>query len=122
MDIRATTQSIPMPATNKSPISVTLPAPAGTDGVRVKANAAPDQATPPPGKEQLSHALQSINSMLQDRSPGLEFTVDRDSSREVVRVIDKETREVIRQMPSHEAIDIAKALDKLHSLLVRASA
>lgn len=121
MDIRATTQSIPMPATNKSPIPATPPAPAETDGVRAKASPAADRASPP-GKEQLSQALQSINSMLQDRSPGLEFAVDRDSSREVVRVIDKETREVIRQMPSHEAIDIAKALDKLHSLLVRASA
>jgi flagellar protein FlaG len=123
MDIRATdntTQSLPISATNKSLFPAT-PAPVGTGAIMAKANAA-DPAAPAPSREQVTQALKSINSMLQDRAPGLEFTVDRDSAREVVRVVDKETHEVIRQMPSREAIDIAKALDKLHSLLVKASA
>lgn len=124
MEIRATDnamQPLPMPAAGKSLFPATA-SPAGTAAIQVKAGDAPDRAAPSPSQEQLSQALKSINSMLQDRSPGLEFTVDRDSAREVVRVIDKETHEVIRQMPSREAIDIARALDKLHSLLVRASA
>lgn len=124
MEIRAidnTTQSLPMSATNKSLVPATAAA-AETGGIKVRANAAADRAAPAPTQEQVTQALKSINSMLQDRAPGLEFTVDRDSAREVVRVVDKETHEVIRQMPSREAIDIAKALDKLHSLLVKASA
>jgi flagellar protein FlaG len=124
MEIRATdntTPPLPISATNKSLFPAT-PAPVGTVAARAKANAAADEAAPAPSREQVTQALKSINSMLQDRAPGLEFTVDRDSAREVVRVVDKETHEVIRQMPSREAIDIAKALDKLHSLLVKASA
>jgi flagellar protein FlaG len=37
-------------------------------------------------------------------------------------VVDKDTNEVIRQMPSREALEIAKALDKLQSLLARQTA
>ena len=40
----------------------------------------------------------------------------------VVRVIDKQTGEVIRQMPSKELLEIAKSLDRLQGLLVRNSA
>jgi flagellar protein FlaG len=31
----------------------------------------------------------------------------------VVKVIDQDTREVVRQMPSKEALEIAKSIDKL---------
>jgi flagellar protein FlaG len=71
---------------------------------------------------QLASALQSINKALQDLSPNLEFTVDPDSNRTVVKVLDQQTKEVIRQMPSAEALEISKALDKLQGLLVRQKA
>ncbi|HWT71660.1 MAG TPA: flagellar protein FlaG [Oxalicibacterium sp.] len=71
---------------------------------------------------QLATALQSINKALQDLSPNLEFTVDPDSNRTVVKVLDQQTKEVIRQMPSAEALEISKALDKLQGLLVRQKA
>jgi flagellar protein FlaG len=75
-----------------------------------------------PSKDDIAAALASINTALKDRAPGLEFSVDHDSDRAVVKVIDKDTQEVIRQMPSQEAIEIAKALDKLQSLMVKQSA
>ena len=75
-----------------------------------------------PGKEELDKALDSINKTLLDRAPGLEFSVDRDSDRTIVKVVDMDTKEVIRQMPSREAIEIAKALDKLQSLMARQTA
>lgn len=77
---------------------------------------------PAPTDEQLSQAVESINTVLQARSPALEFSVDSDSDRMVVKVIDRDTREVIRQMPSEEALEIAKALDRLQSLLIRQTA
>jgi flagellar protein FlaG len=75
-----------------------------------------------PGKESLQQALGSINEVLKDRAPGLEFTFDKDDAQLVVKVVDKDTNEVIRQMPSREALEIAKALDKLQSLLARQTA
>ena len=75
-----------------------------------------------PAKEELDNALVSINKTLQERAPGLEFSVDDESKRAIVKVVDMETNEVIRQMPSREAIEIAKALDKLQSLMARQTA
>lgn len=73
-------------------------------------------------EEQLDNAVSSINTVLNVRSQELEFTVDKDSDRTIVTVIDKDTKEVIRQMPSREALEIAKALDRLQSLLTKQTA
>lgn len=70
-------------------------------------------------QHQLPEALKRINTVLQIRAPGLEFSVDDDSARAIVKVIDTNTNEVIRQMPSKEALEIAKALERLDSLLIR---
>lgn len=118
--------------------SVAPVAPAGTDKVpnptapsaaAARSDAAPTQtvdavhkAAPSPSAEEVARALKSINSVLQDRSPDLEFSVDRESDRTIVKVVDKSTHEVIRQMPTREAMDIAKALDHLQSLLVKQQA
>jgi len=40
----------------------------------------------------------------------------------VVKVVDKETKEVIRQMPSKEVVELAKALDKLQGLMIKQTA
>jgi len=69
-------------------------------------------------KAVVDDALQSINKHMQTQSPNLEFSVDEDSNRTIVKVMDRSTGEVIRQMPSAEAIEIARALDKLQGLLV----
>lgn len=104
----------------------------GFSGIRLEPSATPARAVaaPPkqeeagaaPAKETLQQALTSINDVLKDRAPGLEFSFDKDDARLVVKVVDRDTNEVIRQMPSREAIEIAKALDKLQSLLARQSA
>ena len=52
----------------------------------------------------------------------LNFSVDEDTGKTVVRVIDKQSGTLIRQMPSQEMLEIAKALDRLQGLLVRNSA
>lgn len=48
----------------------------------------------------------------------LQFSIDDDSGRTVVKVVDKQTDEVLRQIPSEEMLDIARALGKLKGLLV----
>jgi flagellar protein FlaG len=125
VDIRSTsnmnTASPPPPATERGavPAQTAAKATPTANPIRIDAPKAVDRA---PGKEELADALKSINKALQDRSPGLEFSIDRDSDRSVVKVVDKDTQEVIRQMPSREAIEIAKALDKLHSIMAKATA
>lgn len=83
-------------------------------------------AVQPPGAathgEQVTQALKSINKTLQNLSQDLEFTVDEDSQRTVVKVVDRSTKDVIRQIPTEEALQIAKALDQASGLLIRQKA
>lgn len=67
-------------------------------------------------------AVERINQSLPPSSQGIEFAVDADSERVIVKVVDRETREVLRQMPTQEALDIAKALDRNQGLLIRQEA
>lgn len=71
-----------------------------------------------PTQDDLDQALQKINDTLDVFTNKLEFSIDKDTDIFVVKVVDRETKEVIRQLPSEEMLNIAKALDKLQGLLI----
>jgi len=52
-------------------------------------------------------------------SSKLEFSVDKETSIEVVKVVDQDTNKVIRQIPSEDAIRIAKAIGDFKGLLLK---
>jgi flagellar protein FlaG len=79
----------------------------------------PDAAAP---ASQLDDALRNINKSMQSLSQEIQFSIDPDTDRTIVKVVDQRTNEVIRQMPSAEALEIAKALDRLQGLLIRQQA
>jgi flagellar protein FlaG len=96
-----------------------------TSAIAEKASSVPVQIANPvqqTSPAQVSQALQSINKALETMAQNLEFSVDEDSRRTIVKVIDQQTKEVIRQMPTAEAVEISKALDKLQGLLIRQKA
>lgn len=70
----------------------------------------------------LKHATEKINHTIRMMNSNLQFTVDDDTGMDVVKVVDIESKEVIRQFPSEEVLAIAKALDQLQGLLVREKA
>lgn len=70
----------------------------------------------------VKQAVSDINKAMQFMSRQLEFSVDTDSDRTIVKVIDQQTREVIRQMPTKEALEIGKALEKAQGLLLKQTA
>ena len=120
MDIRQITNA------NQAAAWDTNKATSVTSALAAKAFSVPVQIVNPvqqyPGPAQISQALQSINKALETMSQNLEFTIDEESDRTIVKVIDQQTKEVIRQMPSAEAVEISKALDKLQGLLIRQKA
>lgn len=71
---------------------------------------------------ELKHALDAINRFLKPIASNIEFSVDQDSGRTLVKVVDTETNTVIRQTPSKEVLAIARELDKLQGLLIREKA
>lgn len=75
-----------------------------------------------PSMSQTNEALKQINDTMKKLSQDLEFTLDEDSERPVVKVVDQQTKEIIRQIPTQEALEIAKALDRVQGLLIRQKA
>lgn len=71
---------------------------------------------------EVRQALEEIEAAIAPVAQALEFSIDDESGRTVVKVMDTETNEVIRQMPSEEVLAISKALDKLKGLLLRQQA
>ena len=65
------------------------------------------QASNPRAVEQ---AVQQLNQFAQNFQRSLQFSVDKASGETVVRVLDANTKEVIRQIPSEEFLAIAERL------------
>jgi flagellar protein FlaG len=59
-------------------------------------------------EQQLETAVSRINEYVQSVQRTLEFTVDEESGKDVVRIIDKQTEEVVRQLPSDEVLAMAR--------------
>ncbi len=67
----------------------------------------------------VQEATEHLNRFVSSVRPEINFTVDEDSGARVVRVVDSNTQEVIRQIPSEEVIRMAQVLDKLQGLFVK---
>jgi flagellar protein FlaG len=71
------------------------------------------------GRQALELATQRIREYLNSSSATLEFSIDQHSGRPLLRVIDLETGQLIRQIPSEEVLAIARALDHVQGLLLQ---
>lgn len=71
---------------------------------------------------QVEHATELANRFMDSLSLNLQFSVDKDVNKVVVKVVDSVTHEVIKQFPSEEMLAISKALDKLQGLLLKTRA
>jgi len=115
MDIRS---SVPTPAASitNAASPVVQPPPVG---MKPAAEAIlPTVAVDPVSSVDVKKATETINSFMSSASRSLTFSLDDDSGKVVVKVVDMTTKEVIRQFPSEEAIAISKSLDKLQGLLL----
>jgi flagellar protein FlaG len=65
-----------------------------------------------PSREDVSAAVKKMNDAMLGSPQSLQFSIDEDSKDIVVKVIDQSTKEVVRQIPSKEALQIAKSLEK----------
>lgn len=81
------------------------------------------EAEPGPAKadgkaKDLEQALSRVRAVFQTADSRLEFTVDPDLDRVVVKVMDGDSGTVIRQIPQQEVIDLAKRLETPTGLLL----
>ncbi|MCW8930636.1 MAG: flagellar protein FlaG [Gammaproteobacteria bacterium] len=68
-------------------------------------------------KEELDETISQLNDSLQNVQRNLEFSVDKDAGRIVINVKDKETDEVLRQIPSEEVLELARNLHNINAAL-----
>lgn len=80
---------------------------------------AKDQGQNAPDKLDVKRAVEKISEFVSSRQSELSFSIDDASGSQIVKIMDIQTKQVIRQFPSEEAVAIAQALDKLQGLLIR---
>lgn len=73
-------------------------------------------------ERQVKEAAEKINEFIESMTTDLSFSVDKDTNMTVVKVLERESGDVIRQIPAEEILEIAKALDALKGLIIRKKA
>lgn len=76
----------------------------------------------PDRPESLEEAVTSIKDFVQTIRRDLNFDLDDSSGKMVVKVTDRASGDVIRQIPTEEALRLAENLEEARSLLFEAQA
>jgi flagellar protein FlaG len=100
--------------------------PSAVGASRSSAAPAGQSAKAAPSRNEVDDAVKKLNDSMSVSSQSLEFSVDHDSKQIVVKLIDQNTKEILRQIPTVEALQMAKAidetLDKKQGLLISQTA
>lgn len=80
------------------------------------------EAAKPASREEVEDAVATIQDFVQSVHRSINFAVDDGSGRVVVKVTDAGSGDVIRQIPSEEALSLAENLSEVRSLLFKAEA
>ena len=97
-------------------------------GVQREKAATPQVVAPasvPEGKatqQQVKEAVEQIQRNIEAHSTDLRFTVDRATGKTIVSVVDSQTQEVVRQIPTEEIMKLARWIDRMQGLLVNGKA
>jgi flagellar protein FlaG len=110
--------SVDLAAIRQAPASAPItPAQRATQDNPVFASA------PPVTQAAVAAAVQSANAYIQEStSSSLQFSLDQDSGRTIVKMVDTATEEVLRQFPSEEMLAISKSIDRMQGLLINREA
>jgi flagellar protein FlaG len=99
----------------------------GNQSVSTAVKPAETAATPTPGNVKnrsedtpAPKEARAAQKIAQPPTSTLEFSIDPDTGRAVVKIFDTATRELVRQMPMEEMLALAKSLDQLKGLLLHA--
>lgn len=110
--VRTANLSPPTQAVSRTPSS---PA-ASADLVQTPTKASP------PSSDQVQQAIKEVTAVTQAKASSLQFSIDEDTGATVVKIVDSETHDVIRQIPAEEILAIARSLDKMAGLLLKQKA
>ena len=67
--------------------------------------------------EKLQAAVEKMNELMQNGNRSLNFSVDDSTEKVVIKVMDLDTEEVVRQIPSEETLKFAEYLEGMVGLI-----
>ena len=124
----------------QAPVAAPLPKPAGVPETKGQPRSAPDVKVDAAGeaaataakakaevnlqqyaqatKEVMQAAAQQIQGYLRESGRNLNVSVDESTGYYVARVVNPETGEVVRSLPSEETLRIARNIDMMQGMLV----
>jgi flagellar protein FlaG len=88
------------------------------DRQRKEAKAKPQQGTAEQNKVQAEELLTEIKTLTDNGAYSVRFEKNEDSQELIVKVVDQETDEVIRQIPPEELVNLSKHLRELQGNIV----
>lgn len=97
-----------------SPVQI-APGQQPQDNRETVSNSSSQQQVP---ADELKRATDELLKRLGSVVPELQFSVDKDSGRTIIKVTDPATNELIRQIPAEEVLRLSKELDRLQGLLL----
>jgi flagellar protein FlaG len=69
-------------------------------------------------REQLEKVAQQLQEFMGEMSRSLQFQVDEDSGRDVIKILDKSSGDVIKQYPSEEVLSLVSKLSESAGILI----
>ena len=84
---------------------------------RITPEVKPEQEIKEMAPEDIKSVVDEVNAFVQNMQRNLSFTVDEELGQAIISVKDKETDEVIRQIPSEELVVLRKKMDDVTGIL-----
>ena len=72
-----------------------------------------------PSTVELGNVVADLNKVAEANAQGVRFSVDEDTGRTVVKVVDTQTDAVLRQIPSVEALKLWRSIEQMQGVMLR---
>jgi flagellar protein FlaG len=90
--------------------------PQAVSNVKIREQTSPGQKKETPVKD-VTQAVNDINNAFNSMNISRQFVIDKDLGQVVVKIMDTAKKEVIRQIPSEDAIRLSKNIREMVGLL-----
>lgn len=73
-------------------------------------------------EKEVQKLARDLDDALRPFNTELSFTVDKETEKMVIKIVDSETQEIVRQIPAEDALRLASRIKQLLGLLVDGNA
>lgn len=110
-----------MNISNMSDYAMALQKPQDTSSIKAPTGIAPQPVLGEGAElsvEEVIEVVQKANNAMASNQSNLQFLIDNDNGKPIVQIVDRETQEILKQIPSVEMLKIAKAIEKMQGVLM----